>query len=189
MKRKSINAVTTRWILIGIIVLLVVGGIAGGWWLQSILNEKMAATSSVKADAINSNDNLSKAQALKIYLENHKADIDKTALVVANTTSYKYQDQIVQDITRYAAVSGLRVLGFDFPTASSSSSSSSTGLKSIAATITLQNPVPYRSYLTFLKLIEQNLTKMQVTDISIVPDKDNPNLINNPTIGLEVYIK
>jgi len=80
------------------------------------------------------------------------------------------------------------VLGFDFPT-TTKTNTSSTGLKSIAATITLRNPVPYRNYLTFLKLIEQNLTKMQITDVSIVPDKDDPNLINNPVIGLEVYIK
>lgn len=188
MKSKAIDATTTRWILVGVIVLLVGGGIAGAWKLQMMLNEKMVATNQVKSDAINSNDNLAKAQALKVYLQNHKTEIEKTALIVADATAYKYQDQIVQDITRYASVAGLQILGFDFPS-STSSSSSSTGLKSIAATITLQNPVPYRNYLTFLKLIEQNLTKMQITNISIVPDKDNPNLINNPIIGLEVYVK
>ena len=188
MKSKALDATTTRWILVGIIVLLVCGGIAGAWQLQMMLNEKLAATNQAKVDAINNNDNLAKAQALKIYLENHQAEIDKTARIVADTEAYKYQDQIVQDITKYAEVSGLRVLGFDFPT-TTKTNTSSTGLKSIAATITLRNPVPYRNYLTFLKLIEQNLTKMQITDVSIVPDKDDPNLINNPVIGLEVYIK
>jgi len=40
MKSKALDATTTRWILVGIIVLLVCGGVAGAWQLQMILNEK-----------------------------------------------------------------------------------------------------------------------------------------------------
>lgn len=51
-----------------------------------------------------------------MYLEKHQTDMEKAAMIVADTTSYKYQDQIVQDITTYANLSGLTILGFDFPT-------------------------------------------------------------------------
>jgi hypothetical protein len=185
----KIDAVKMRTLLIGLIVVLVGGGAAGGWYLQGILSSKIAETNTIKEAAANSDNDLSNAKALKVYLEKHQTDMEKAAMIVADTTSYKYQDQIVQDITTYANLSGLTILGFDFPTQKTSSAKSSSGLKTITATITLDNPVPYANYLTFIKYIEQNLTKMQITDISITPDNDDPSQISNPIIGLEVYIK
>lgn len=188
MKKVGLNASTLRWILIGIILLLVGGGIFGAMNMQGVLVKQMDATNKIKIDAENSTSNLARAQLLKTYLETHKDDVDKTASIVADTVSYRYQDQVVQDITRYAQMSGLVILGFDFPVSRTTKPATS-GLKPIVASITLDNPVNFRNYLAFIKLIEQNLTKMQITDITITPDKDNPNLINNPVIGLEVYIK
>lgn len=190
MKRKPLDAAMLRWVLLGLIVLFVGLGIGGTWYLQGILDEKMSSTNKVKAEAANSNSSLARAQALKIYLQNHQTDVQKTAQIVASTAAYKYQDQIVEDITRYAKTAGLKVLGFEFPIAASNNKQVTVpGVNSITASVTLDNPVLYRDYVLFLKLIEQNLTKMQITDISITPDKLNPNLINNPVVGLEVYIK
>lgn len=189
MKKATLDSITLRWILIGAIVLFVGGSVAGTWYMQTLLENQMAETNRIKAEDENSSQSLAQAQALKIYLENNKADTEKTAKIVAETTTFKYQDQIIQDITRYASAAGLTVLGFNFNQSTGAAAKSTNGLNSISAVVTLQNPVPYNRYLTFLKLIEQNLTKMQITDITITPEKSNPNLINNPTVTLEVYSK
>lgn len=190
MKNNKLDAVRLRLMLIGLVVLLLGGGVGGVWYLQGLLSNQMTETNKIKSAATSSSDNLAKAQALKIYLQTNHSDVEKTEKIVADTTYYQYQNQIVTDITSYAKTAGVTILGFDFPAVvTNGKTPSTTGLNSIAANITLQNPVPYRNYLIFLKLIEQNLTKMQITDVSITPDKVNPNLISNTTVGIEVFTK
>ena len=92
-------------------------------------------------------------------------------------------------MNRYAQLAGVTILGFEFPIIPTTAQKATTGPKSIAATVTLQNPVEYTNYLKFLRLIEQNLTKMQITDITVAPDTKVPGQINNPVIGLQVYVR
>ncbi len=189
MKKGSLNATRLRFILLGLTLLSLCGGVAGMWYLHGLLSAQMSKTNDVKVASSRSSDDLAKAQSLKFYLQTHQDSIQKTALVVADTSYYQYQNQIVKDLTAYAKTANVTILGFDFPVTSAGSSVSATGLRAIAANITLQNPLPYQNYLKFLKLIEQNLTKMQVTDISVTPDALNPNLISNTVVGIEVFTK
>lgn len=190
MKNSNINAQKLRWILVGMILFGISVGVVGIWYLDGLLTSKVAATNDAILSAQISNTNLDRAQALKIYLENHKDEVDKAALIVAQTTAYQYQNQIVEDITKYAQAAGVTIIGFDFPQdISGATTDKTTGLKSLTATITLLNPTPYKNYLSFLKYIEQNLTKMQITDISISPDVNDQNQISSTLIGIQVYVK
>lgn len=63
------------------------------------------------------------------------------------------------------------------------------GLKTVNASIQLDSPIPLTNFLIFLKYIEQNVTKMQITGVTITPEATNPNLISNPTINLTVYTR
>lgn len=62
------------------------------------------------------------------------------------------------------------------------------GLKTVNASIQLDSPIPLSNFLIFLKYIEQNVTKMQVTGVTLTPS-DNPKLISNPTINVTVYTR
>lgn len=189
MKKDTLNATNLRIVLLGLTVVSLCGVLAGMWFLQGILSTQMSKTNDVKIASARSSDDLAKAQSLKLYLQTHQQSIQKTARVVADTAYYQYQNQIVNDITAYAKTAEVTILGFDFPTASAGNGVSATGLRSIAANITLRNPLPYQNYLKFLKLIEQNLTKMQVTNISVTPDPANPTLVSNTVVGIEVFTK
>jgi len=187
MKKVTFDAVFLSWLFIGMIGLILVGAGLGCWQLQKILAAERLATDHAKIDANISTEELQKAHNLQVYLSNHKEDVEKAAAVVAETKTYQYQNQIVEDVNRFAEVAGVTVLGFDFPT--QATVPATPGAKTIQATVTLQNPVPYVNYLRFLKLIEQNLTKMQITEISITPDEKIIGRINNPTVGLQVYVR
>ncbi len=182
------NAVTVSWVLIALLFIAFTGIVAGGLFLQSILTLQVEETNGMKLKAMQSTRDAEKANELKAYLESHTDDVQRAAAIVGETKTYQYQNQIIEDINRYANSAGVTVLGFDFPT-STTAPKNTAGLKSIAAVITLQNPVSYTNYLKFLKLIEQNLTKMQITDISVAPDPKASGEISTPTIGLQVYVK
>lgn len=190
MKKIAFDAVLLSRLLIALISLVLVGAGVGGWQLQSFLAAERAATDHANIDATISSDELQKASNLRVYFESHKLEVEKATTVVAETKTYQYQNQIVEDINRYASIAGVTILGFDFPLQTTASPAAKLqGAKTMQASVTLQNPVPYENYLRFLKLIEQNLTKMQITEITITPDKKAAGQINNPTIGLQVYVQ
>lgn len=64
-----------------------------------------------------------------------------------------------------------------------------TGVNSTTVTVTLGDKVSYQNFLNLLKLLEQNVTRMQVTNVTLTPDNQNPDIIVNPNIAVIVYIK
>lgn len=189
-KRKfELNSRLVSRVLIGLIVLLVIGIGAGSWFLQKTLTERATETDHTKIDAELSQTELQRAKSLEIYLNQNKAAVEKAQSVVAETKTYQYQNQIVNDIESYAAKAGVSILGYSFPVDTSAAKPDASGLKTVGATLTLKNPVDYVSYLKFLKYIEQNVTKMQITDITLTPDRNNPNQVDSPTVGLKVYVR
>lgn len=178
-----------HWSLYALIVLLV-GGIGyGAYYIHQRLSEYVMQVDHLKTDTEINQQGIDNAQRLRRTLDQNKDNVARAAAIVADTKYYEYQDQIVKDVTSYASASGLTVLGFDFSTATSSKSSSIKGVKSMVANISLQNPVQYTNYLHFLKLIERNLTKMQVTQIDISNDLKNPGAISSPILTIEVYVR
>lgn len=188
--RRALTAQKLRWVLVGIIVLGVVVGIGGVWYLNGRLESKIAAKNDAETLSKLSETDLESAQRLQIYLQNHRDDVEKAALIVAQTVGYRYQNQIVEDVTRYANAAGVTITGFNFPQdISSATVDKTTGLKSLTATISLADPVKYTNYLTFLKYIEQNLTKIQITDITISPSETSQEYLNDTVIGIQVYVQ
>lgn len=74
------------------------------------------------------------------------------------------------------------------PQTNTQTTNAAPGLKTVNASIQLDSPIPLTNFLIFLKYIEQNVTKMQITGVTLTP-ADNPNLISNPTINIMVYTR
>ena len=190
MNKPSIStAVIVHWSLYALIILLVVGIGYGSYYIHQRLSNYVVEVDHLEIDSEINQQGIENAQKLRIALNENKDSVARAAAIVADTKYYEYQDQIVKDVTSYAAASGLTVLGFDFSATSSSKTSSIKGVKTMVATISLQNPVSYMNYLKFLKLIERNLTKMQVTQIDISNDLKAAGNISSPILMLEVYVR
>ena len=191
MKKKSTltSTVIVNWSLYGLIVLLVAGIGAGSYLMHMKLVGYVTNVDHTKIDTELSEQGIENAKKLRRTLDDNRESVARAAAIVADTKYYEYQDQIVQDISSYAAASGLTVLGFDFTTSTSAKATAITGVKAVVATISLSSPVNYDNYLQFLKLIERNLTKMQITQLDISNDLKNPGGVNSPVITLEVYVR
>ena len=188
-QRKISSTMIVHWALYGLIVVLLAGAGYGAYVMHQKLSGYATEVNHLSIDSELNQQSIENAKKLRRVLDENQENATRAAAIVADTKYYQYQDQIVQDVTSYASASGLTVLGFDFSTNGKAAKSRVTGINTVVATISLQNPVPYNNYLKLLKLIERNLTKMQVTQLDISNDLKAPATISSPVITLEVYVR
>lgn len=189
---KRFNATTLQYTFIGLIIVMI-GNVIGIFLLaQHIMGQKALATDHARIDAELAQEELVRLQQLKSNLAKDKATIDKTARIVAQSQQYEYQDQVVKDINSYAKQYGIDILSYDFGAkpgvAPNSSTGGSTQQKSIVQ-VQLNDGIPYTSFLKFLKSIEENITKMQLTGIALQPNAADPSLVQGSTIEIEVFLR
>ncbi len=171
-----------------------VAGIVGIFALsQKVMEEKHVSTDHYRIDAELAQEELVRLQQLQTTLSDNKADIDKTAKIVADSQQYQFQDQVVNDVTRYASRYNIDILSFDFgikPGAiSQGAATGGSSQQKTAVSVQLNNNIPYDSLLKFLKSLENNVTKMQLTGLSLQPNVADANQILAPTIELEVFLR
>lgn len=191
MKNIKLTARTVSWILISIICLLVALIGVSNWYMQKRLASEVTSADHAKIEAELSRTEVQRAETLTTYFVKNRAAVDKAAAVVADTRIYQfgYQDQIVRDIQSYAAKAGVSITGYAFPEQATATAPDTTGLKSVTAVLTLSTPVPYQNLLLFLKYIEQNVTRMQITDLQLAPAVENANNLSTAGLTLKVYVR
>lgn len=190
MKKASFTpAVIASYCLYALTALLAVGIVVGGYFMHRTLDNFATEVDHIQIDAELSQQSIENLRQLEKALDDNRDSVERASAIVADTKYYEYQNQIVEDVNSYAAASGLTVLGFDFTNAGKAPAPSASGTKTIVATVNLQAPVRYDNYLRFLRLIERNLTKMQITQLDISNDLKTPGMISSPSVTLEVYVR
>lgn len=135
--------------------------------------------------------NVTGAQGLAELLQ----ALNDKQLIVTKLDSFlspaqNYQSQIINDLSKYAANSGVTITDYNVssPNTASTATSTISGVGISYVTITLSNPMQITSFIKFLKLIETNLPKMQLSGISISGETSSTAVtVNTLTIG--VYTK
>lgn len=177
--------------LIVIVVLLMGGAGASYYFASRFLEENVIKTDHLKIDAKIGDQRLSQLSALEDELERQAPNIERTQQIVAQSTQYRYQDQVVSDVHAFAAEAGVSIIGFNFEESSAAQTTpgaSITGARAVNTTVTLETPVKYENFLKFLMAIERNLTKMQISSVNMTPAPSNPSQITSTGIILQVYI-
>ena len=187
------NATKLRNLLLaGIGLIIILTGVTI-YYASAFLHDETVKSVHTQIDADTSARDLDQLKNLEKTLNDNQDSVRKAEQIVAATKQYQYQDQIINDINRYAQQTGVEVTAYNFtPTAASKPTAAQpvvAGVKTIAATLTLQSPLPFDNYLRFVKAIEQNLTKMQISGVNITPDPADVNGVVNPSIGLVVYVR
>lgn len=199
IKSHSLTATQLRFILsISLFVIALIGG--GGFFIvNSKLKDYAVEVSHVTADAEASRNNLQNLQKIQKQLADSQAIVQKASSIVAESQSYQYQDQIITDINNYATKAGVAIIDINFSSGQASATPPAgaapapvtpapSGVKSTSVAITLKNPVNYTNLLTFIKSIEQNLTKMQVSRINLSRDAAG-NGVSSDILTLQVYVR
>lgn len=192
----------TRLRLILVISLFVVGAIEAAIFSFAYgqLSQSATDVSHVVVDANASQNNLSTLEKIKKILNSEKDVISRTNSIVADSKSYQYQNQIITDLNEYANKNNVTITNVDFsggqtPTttpgqpAAPTTTNTVAGLKSTSVTVTIKTPVDYNSLLRFIEAVEQNLTKMQISKISLSKGSSTNNEINSDALSIEVYIR
>ena len=182
------NASRLRYVLSGFIVLLVGVIVATIWMMQQLLSEQVRITDHTKIDADVSELDVGKLKNLEDELAERKDLIERTKQIAASVDQYQFQDQVISDLTVYASRNGFGISAFDFTQAAGAKPGTTPSGKT-AFVVSLTSPIPYDKFLQFMHDVEQNLTKIQITSVTLSPNPKNPTEILNPTINLEVFLK
>lgn len=202
IQKLQLNATLARILLSLALVLILLVMTAGFYMAYNFMKDSAQQVASVQADAKAADKKLQDVRSLSSKLEKYQDSVKKAEKIVAESISYKYQNQIINDITAYARQAGVGISSFTFQddsAASNGKSSSSTatktpatpspsGAKSTSVSIQMSKDLDYVRFLQFLHLLEQNLTRMQVANISLAKG-DSPQHVESQALKLELYLR
>lgn len=195
--KKSLTATQLR-VMLSIAIIVVIGLTVFGFYQASkVLASYASAVAQANGQAHLSDSNIQRLQGTKAELEKNQQTVERVKHLVADNANY--QNQVITDISAYASAAGIKVVGFTFDSAATSGSTPaaspgtvtpSAGAKTANVIIQLEPTVPYTNFLQFIHAIEQNLTQMRISKISLTKASGNdPNLIAGQSLAIEVYTK
>ena len=206
-KKFTLTATNLRIILaVSLVAITAIG--AGGFALAyNWLDGFAADASTVASHAAASESELQELSQTEKMLKTQHHAVERASKIAAESKSYQYQDQIINDLNDFARKAGITIADITFAdnnakgsSSSSSSSSNKTstslpaiaGLKATTASVTIKNPVEYRKLLTFMYLVEQSLTKMRIANVDLsrsTAQGQPPDSITSNTLTIEVYLR
>ena len=158
-------------------------------------------TNHIVVDKDASQNNIATLDKIEDFLTANSQVVERARSIVADSQSYQYQDQIITDLNDFASRNKVSITNVDFtgtnpptstpstPVAPTPSQPTTGGIKSTSATITIKTPVNYDDLLRFLESIERNLTKMQISRVSLSRGSAEGNDIISDALTIEVYIR
>lgn len=182
---------------LGLVVILA-AMIGGFYFAYTMLRTTAEEVAEVQEEAQKVEAKVNNLSQLDKQLEKYKNSVEKAQQIVAESQSYQYQNQIIQDITFYANQAGVPVTGFTFTNGSTGAGSTTSanntkttagaGPKSVMVSVQLGDKVGYMELLRFMHLIEQNLTRMQISSINL-SKSDEAGKVLAQTLNVEVYVR
>ena len=200
--KKGLTASSARIVLALFLLIILAAMVAGSYLAYSFLSTTSKEVADMQTEASAVDMKIQNLLKLKDQLEKNPVATKKAEQIVAESKSYQYQNQIINDLSIYAAKANVPIQSFTFQdsstsSAKSSSSSSQTtakkptsvsGLKSITVSIQLGDKVPYNNLLHFLYLVENNVTRMQISGVSISRGEQRGE-VSAQSLELGVYVR
>jgi hypothetical protein len=208
MKTRSLTATKLRLALVGALVLLAAIGTTIFIVGYNSLADFAVETSATATKAAESNRKVQELTITKRQLQENEKAIERASRIVAESKGYIYQEVIIEDLNRIAQQSGFQILGITFgdttttgaaaPTATAAPAGQSAaplagGVKSITATVRISEKVEYKEMVKFLYAIEQNLTKMSISKVTLSSNLEDGGGLSSKVLTdelqMEVYVR
>jgi hypothetical protein len=186
-----------------VVMALVIAAVAGGFlFVERNLRDYATSISRLNADAQSGDQNIQTFKNLEKRLSEEQSTIAAARSIVADNTTYT--KQVIDDISRIAAESGVVVTSLEFPkdaasaatpaaptTATPGQTTTTTpapaGVTKKTITVSVQSPLKYSNLLSFIQKIETNDLKMQLTSVTLAKEKDDA--VTTQTFNIEVYVR
>lgn len=183
--KKSLQATSMRTILTFLLITLVIVSTVGFYFAQDWLNNMANDISSNSTSADPTDSNSQALATIKTEIAKNKTAADKASSLVSTSTNYK--EQMTKDINTYASQAGISIKSVN-TNQPSKASGIGNGIQAGYAIVTFNNPVSLQSLLIFLKGIESNTPKMQISGIDISV-QESSSAVNVKPITIEGYFK
>lgn len=192
MSPKKMNRILKIFLSV-IIFLVVVGLFFADKKLQQVSKQTVVLKAQIEAD----NKKLDIYELTKIKVAELGYIKDLAAQILPQSEE---QSVVVAELAEFAKRSNLQTGSITFaeevkaaaPTDSKKKTKKSTvpkGVEVVPVVFTVSESAPYEDVLDFLKYIEQNRRKMQVTQISLTPNGDDANKLEDVSVSLNLFVK
>ena len=196
--KKVLNASIAR-IVLSLLLLIILSAMVGlVIFAYSFLSKTSEEVGKMQTEAIAVDAKIQSLLASKSQLDRNSDTVTKAKNIVSESKLYQYQNQIIQDLNTYADRAGIPIKAFSFqnePTTSAKTATSSkrtpaspAGVKSTFVSIQLGDHIDYTKFLHFLSLIEKNVTRMQLSGVSISRGANNHE-ISIQSLEVKVYTR
>lgn len=196
--KKVLNASIAR-IILSLLLLIILSAMVGlVIFAYSFLSKTSEEVGKMQTEAIAVDAKIQSLLASKSQLDRNSDTVKKAKNIVSESKLYQYQNQIIQDLNTYADRAGIPIKSFTFQnepttsaktaTSSKQTSTSPAGVKSTFVSIQLGDHIDYTKFLHFLSLIEKNVTRMQLSGVSISRGANNHE-ISIQSLEVKVYTR
>lgn len=196
--KKVLNASIAR-IVLSLLLLIILSAMVGlVIFAYSFLSKTSEEVGKMQTEAAAVDAKIQSLLASKSQLDRNSDTVKKAKNIVSESKLYQYQNQIIQDLNTYADRAGIPIKAFSFqnePTTSAKTAKSSkrtpaspAGVKSTFVSIQLGDHIDYTKFLHFLSLIEKNVTRMQLSGVSISRGANNHE-ISIQSLEVKVYTR
>ena len=196
--KKVLNAGIAR-IVLSLLLLIILSAMVGlVIFAYSFLSKTSEEVGKMQTEAIAVDAKIQSLLASKSQLDRNSDTVKKAKNIVSESKLYQYQNQIIQDLNTYADRAGIPIKSFSFQnepttsaktaTSSKQTSTSPAGVKSTFVSIQLGDHIDYTKFLHFLSLIEKNVTRMQLSGVSISRGANNHE-ISIQSLEVKVYTR
>lgn len=167
-----------------IVFLIILAGV-GFYFAQQWLQEYAVTVSHKVADSTASGTDVQALNKLQDELNSRQDITEKTTTMFASVQTF--QTQAVKDLGIYAAAAGITLSQFNF--SESTVAPAGTSGPTTTVTITLASPVSYTKLLKFIKAIEGNLPKMQISGINLSRIEGDSQSVRIEQLIIGVYTR
>lgn len=185
-------------VLGGVLIIVVAIGVGAFYLGDKMLQERSRQISDEKAQL----------EAVKTELKIFEDSKEKVAKYGFVNELYgkilpesKFQSEVVAELTKFATANGISIQALTFTGGDAAASDPNlsqtetveglSGVRVLNASIQFvtEPPISYSSFLNFLKQVETNQRKMQVTTLTITPSPEDSNYISSATISVNIFLK
>lgn len=214
MKLGNLTPTKFRILLLSILGVAVIASVAVTYFGQSFIRTNSESVIEAVSSEFSSKNRLERLQKAGAVLESHKDSMEKAKQLTASSNNFDYQQQLIDDLNRYAERAGIVITGYSFnisesgqadstptPTVSERNSiegggdgadpsmrPSAAAPQKATVTATIQSPIQYETLLRFLSTLETSLPKISVQDLQLTRSDTNPNEISLSSLNLEVSV-
>lgn len=191
----------------------IIASIAATYLGQSFLRSNSESVIQAVSTEFSSKNRLEQLQKAKQVLKDREESMEKAKHIASSGEGFAYQQQLIDDINRYAASAGITVTGYSFSDSSAAAGGAAApqapdpdpaagaeggaaapaagpaGMQKTAVTVSFLSPIDYQTLMRFLTILETSLPKINAQSIQLNRSEGNPNEVNLTSLNLEVYIK